>query len=239
VEERLTPHRNKLILIQTEANTKVLGMNAHAVAIVRVRAALVWVVVTAADAALVVLAAPLAHRRPGTASFDDLLVGCCAVVALIAATLLWLVTTEVTLGAWRRPERRRAPAGRLRTALLAACGVAALSTTTPAALATPPDGPEPPSSADVRQLLDGLPLPDRADGAAPAPRASNAVVRAEPGDSLWSIAADALGARASEEELAAYWHRVVTLNTDTSTAGPDLVQPDLIHPGQQVRLPPH
>ncbi|KRB79258.1 hypothetical protein ASE01_23390 [Nocardioides sp. Root190] len=215
-------------------------MNHAPSAAVRSRAALLWLAVSAAAGTLLTLAAPFLAPLAGPGSsapattFDDLLVACCAAAALAATALLWLTTTEVALGAWRspaRPARRTGPAGPLRSLLLAACGVAVLTSTSPA-LAASPDGHEPPTGTEVRHALDGLPLPDRADGA-PAPSRTTAVVRAREGDNLWSIAATAVGEDAGEADLTAYWRRVVALHT--ATPGAD---PDLIRPGQLIRLPP-
>ena len=73
-----------------------------------------------------------------------------------------------------------------------------------------------------------------AEGA--SPRASTHVV--QPGESLWSIARDALetarGTAADEDEVADYWSEVVEHNRDDL---PDPENPDLIFPGQVVRLP--
>ncbi len=68
--------------------------------------------------------------------------------------------------------------------------------------------------------------PDRADN---GPRQ----VRVRPGDSLWVIAEQRLGPRATVVEIVGYWHRIYDRNTDV--IGPD---PDLILPGQLLELPP-
>lgn len=60
--------------------------------------------------------------------------------------------------------------------------------------------------------------------------AARVVVR--PGDSLWSIAAQELGADASAEAVAARWPQWYAANRDV--IGPD---PDLILPGQVLRTP--
>lgn len=56
-----------------------------------------------------------------------------------------------------------------------------------------------------------------------------------PGDHLWSISertlSDALGRGASDAEVTPYWLEVVRSN-------PQFRDPDLIHPGEIVRLPP-
>jgi nucleoid-associated protein YgaU len=53
-----------------------------------------------------------------------------------------------------------------------------------------------------------------------------------PGDSLWDIAATDLGGRPDADRVAAHWHRIYRLNQ--AHIGPD---PDLIHPGQRLRMP--
>ncbi|WP_127131815.1 LysM peptidoglycan-binding domain-containing protein [Georgenia sp. SYP-B2076] len=72
-----------------------------------------------------------------------------------------------------------------------------------------------------------------ADGPASAPRAAAAgthVVTA--GESLWSIAASALGPGAAEADIVAAWP--LWYETNRALVGPD---PDLIHPGQLLRAP--
>lgn len=199
---------------------------------VRSRAGLLWGLVSSGGTCLLSEAAPSALdlvRDPGnvpSSSFGDLLVQCCAVAAVGATLALWLVTTQVALAVLRTPTLPDRRVGRVRAALLAACGIAALRTTMPAQ-AAPPDGPEP---RPVAELLAGLPLPDRAEGS--GPRAGTTVL-VRPGDSLWTLAARALGDGASRAEVASYWRRLLDLNAPATGADPDLV-----HPGQRLRLPP-
>lgn len=207
-------------------------MDLASVSDARRRAVALWSVVSVATAGLVTAVGPTAGdllRAPG-AGFAELLVQTCAAAALLAGSVLWLATTDVALGVLRaRGSTRRL--GPLRSALLAACGVAVLTTTAPAS-ASAPDGPEEPTSAEI---LEGLPLPDRAEGPPPAVvRAGERAVRVRPGDSLWSIAARVSGPTATDAEVAAYWQRLRTLHTSTTGDSPDL-----IHPGQQLDLPPH
>jgi hypothetical protein len=88
--------------------------------------------------------------------------------------------------------------------------------------------------------VDGLPYPDRPTGGTaqvdrPVVRARPPVAPAphvvRPGETLWSIAADRLPARAGSADVAravARWH----------AANRDVVDdPDLIHPGQRLRPP--
>lgn len=100
------------------------------------------------------------------------------------------------------------------------------------ALVLPHDGSRP---ADT-------PLPVVAPPRRPAPAAAGAgrhltVVR---GDSLWSIAARVLAearhvpvGRLAPAEVAGYWVAVVEANRATLRSG----DPDLIHPGETIRLP--
>jgi nucleoid-associated protein YgaU len=59
------------------------------------------------------------------------------------------------------------------------------------------------------------------------------VVTVQPGDTLWSVAAHDLPADATDPEINARWHAIYAANR--RAIGPD---PDLLHPGQQLRLPP-
>lgn len=218
---------------------------------IALRSAAVWLAATTATSLLVAVAA--SDLRAATVAvetgvvtdqpFDRLVVWCCAAVLVVCLGWGWLVTSLVVgevlaeaVGGARR--RARGIPSWLRHAVLAACGVAVIGAAAPAT-ATPGEihldrgGPD--GSATVR----GLPLPDRAVGDAhrppPAARAEAAVrghlVR--PGESLWSIAATATGEAPDDGEVAAYWHEIYAANRHL--VGPD---PDLIHPGQLLRLPP-
>ena len=118
----------------------------------------------------------------------------------------------------------------MRLLLLAACGAVALSTTAAPASA---DEPRP----VVPHSLSGLPLPDRATSEGPLPDRADTdprlLVRVRPGDSLWAIAEERLGPRATVVDLVDYWHRIYARNADA--IGPD---PDLILPGLVLELPP-
>lgn len=205
----------------------------------RLRGALLWTAVTAAALllgriALVETAGLL--RAPGP-DFSALLVQLCAPVAVVALTALWLITTDVVWQVLRgaSPLRERGRPGTLRALLLAACGVAVLSGTTTAA-AFAHEGPGAPLTAE---LLDGLPLPDRATGHGahfPRHRATSDAstsVRVRPGDSLWLLAARALGPSASDADVASYARRIHAANV--AVIGAD---PDLLHPDQHLHLPP-
>ncbi len=73
----------------------------------------------------------------------------------------------------------------------------------------------------------------------PAPPPPEPTVVLVPGDHLWSVAERTLAAAWSREpsdrEVTAYWRRLVTLNRADL---PDPDDPDLVFPGDVVRLPP-
>jgi len=170
-------------------------------------------------------------------TFDVLLVWLCEAALVLCGAWIWAAITVVV---------REALTGRpgtlvgglpapLRRILLTACGVALAGGLGGAALpaaATP--GPiHLDRSGEARaSLIAGLPLPDRAlGGGVTRPVAvTPAVVVVEPGESLWSIAASRVSGGAA---ISAYWQRTYALNRVEIGA-----DPDLIHPGQMLRLPP-
>lgn len=195
---------------------------------VRLRAAALWCAVTVAMGGFALAAIPALDPR--ASGFTGLLVAGSAAGTLVAAGWLWVVTTDVAvrLLRGRSPVVRRA--GAVRLLVLAACGAVVIG-----ASATPAGADD--RRPSVPASLSGLPLPDRATGA-PAPRsvpapAPSTSVRVRPGDSLWAIAEERLGPRATVVEVAAYWQRIHARNR--SAIGPD---PDLILPGQLLELPP-
>lgn len=121
-----------------------------------------------------------------------------------------------------------------RAVFLGAAG--ALAVAPVAAVNTTGQGSQSPARSFIGQSLDGLRLPDRPVGAAPAAAAINAAgpqpVRVEHGDTLWSIAARELGPGASTAEISTAVKR--WYETNLSTIGPD---PDLILPHQQLTPP--
>lgn len=211
---------------------------------VRSRGLALWCGATAGATGVLLAGLPALAAAPrllgSRPAFAEVLVTACAAASVMAAGWLWAITTDVVVGVLRAPaDGVRRPVGRpgpLRLLLLAACGVVALSSPASA------DGQQPGASPS----LAGLPLPDRATGAAapPTDRSDRADrsgkdrggvrgrVRVRPGDSLWSIAQRQLGARATVVELVDYWHRTYELNR--AAIGPD---PDLILPGQLLELP--
>ena len=164
-----------------------------------------------------------ARSASGATAVSDVVVAACATGLALALVWLWLVTTVTVLGLLRG---RTAQGGATRRLVLLACGVAVVAGTGAPALASGGDGSE---------LLAGLSLPERAVAphhqraeprpAAPAP-AGTYVVR--PGDSLSSIALAHPGAGSLDDRWRALWR------ANRDVVGDD---PDLIHPGQALRLP--
>ena len=190
----------------------------------------VWLGVTAAAAAA-------AHTVPGTwravadasasETIPQALVAACATGLALSLAWLWVVTSvtvaEVVTGSVPRSG------GAARRLVLLACGAAVVAGTALPAQA---------SSGDGVEVLVGLPLPERAVAPAtsgrpgtPAPRrrADAYVVRS--GDSLWSIAR---AHPAPSGDVETRWRAIWRHNRDV--VGDD---PDLIHPGQALRLPAH
>lgn len=201
---------------------------------VRMRGVLLWTGVTVASVVLgrtALSGATTLVAAPGP-DFVSLLVQLCSAAALVSVAALWWLTTDVVRQAVRPGSTRTLPGrvGAVRGLLLAACGIAVFSTT--AGVAHAHEGADAPLDAEA---LEGLPLPDRATGGGPAGTPLDArVVRVRPGDSLWAIAARALGPGASAAQVTSYWHRIHAANAAVIGSDPDLLLPD-----QQLRLPPH
>jgi nucleoid-associated protein YgaU len=207
----------------------------------RGRSLVVWLAVTVA-ALLAGRTVPGAWRAAGAdapagQAIADALVAGCATVLAVALGYLWLVTSvtvaQVLAGAVP------SGAGTTRRLVLLACGVAVVAGTAVPAHA---EGGAGDAGRAVERLV-GLSLPDRAV-APPTPSAEprtrpvaatrtgsehdeRYVVR--PGDSLWSIA-HAHPARGDDVERR--WRAIWAANRDVVGA-----DPDLIHPGQALRLP--
>ncbi|WP_210440260.1 LysM peptidoglycan-binding domain-containing protein [Nocardioides xinjiangensis] len=190
----------------------------------------VWLAATVV-AATAAAAAPRAWERAGSAPasdrLTDLVVAGCASALAVALGWLWLLTTTTVLDVLGGGVPTAT--GATRRLVLLACGVAAAASTTVPAHAVDGEGAE---------LLVGLGIPDRAvaqvqpqrDRPAGAPEApatpGTHVVR--PGDSLWSIARDHPGSG----DVHTRWRAIWAANREV--VGRD---PDLIHPGQVLRLP--
>lgn len=94
-------------------------------------------------------------------------------------------------------------------------------------LADEPVGPDDPDEPRT---------PPAASTTEPAePRADATVYVVQPGDHLWSIAemqlTDHLGRAPADAEIVPYWQSLIAAN-------PQVVDPDLIHPGQSLDVPP-
>ena len=201
-----------------------------------VRCLLTWLVASAAAAALLAWAAPDLAPAPPSAPFDAWLTWLCAVATALCVAWGWLVTTVVVVEAVsRRPQRVPTPGVPTwaRRLVLGACGVAVLGWATPALAAA---GHPEPQHRERPSILQGLPLPDRAEGGSVSAVVARAIThtpaaephrqhRVRPGESLWSIAETRLGDPT-------YWPRIYALNR--GLIGPE---PDLIQPGQLLRLP--
>lgn len=215
------------------------------------RCLLVWLAATSAVVALAVVVVPEV-RAARVDRFDLLLVTACHAALLVVACWLWLVVTVVARDAARgaRTTRRGVPAA-ISRALLLACGAALAG-----GLTTPSYADSGLPSADGRgdaSVLQGLPLPERASAAtavallvaehahrahaavesAPSPATPRRRVVVAAGDTLWALAAATLPANASNADIAAEVQRLHAANR--ATVGAD---PDLIVPGQVLRLPP-
>lgn len=204
----------------------------------RARSVAVALAATAVAAALLAVLGPAAATPlPPAPAFDDLLVRGCLLALAACALWAWLAVLAVVLEAVRTPAGRAAPAtgpravpAGVRRLVLLACGVALTGAVTGAvggsAGATP--GPVALGPGQSGVLTAGLPYPDRPTDA-DAGRRGTVVVRA--GDTLWSLAAGRLPRGAGDAQVSAAWQR---LHADNRRAVPD---PDLIRPGQRLRLP--
>lgn len=211
----------------------------------RLRCLSVWLLATGGCGGLV----PWLFAGIGRpAGFETALVDLMSVAGAAAVLWLWLLATFTTYDAARgRAGRTRAgvPVA-VRRVVLAACGVGLVS-----------GGLVLPAHADDghagRSVLAGLPVPDRpttlsslglafqvaeatAQGdhhrppARPRPAVTTVVV--QDGDTLWAIAQRQLGAASDDDAVGRACARLYDLNR--AVIGDD---PDLIHPGQRLRLP--
>lgn len=157
------------------------------------------------------------------AAADGALVLCAAWALLICAAA---VLEVVSSGRLCLTARLGCPAP-LRRALLTALGlVLAGGSGLHAGAASAAPGPL--GTASRGQL--GLPVPVRPLGAAPVLPRQRVEVR--PGDSLWRLSERRAPARATTQDLARLVDRTYRANREV--IGPD---PDLIRPGQQLRVP--
>jgi hypothetical protein len=192
----------------------------------RLRCLSVWVVATAVAAGLARLLGSEVRVAPTGHPFAEQLVWLCAVAGLAGTAWLWLLTTAAAAEALTGVRAVAGAPVALRRLLLAACGVA-LAGAGPAVAgpAVAEAGPREPAPA---VLLAGLPLPDRAEG----PDGTDDQVVVRTGDTLWALAERSLPPGAGDAVVTARWHRIYDLNR--ARIGPD---PNLIQPGQRLRLP--
>ncbi len=153
---------------------------------------------------------------------------------LLAATLLGLVARGLGFGRalrvvarWSPPVVRWVVGAALAGALTVGPAGAALSGPPPTMVLLPDDEPPPRS-----------PLPEPTPPP-PAPPVPVTTITLAPGDHLWSVAARTLatawGRAPAEREVAPYWRLLVELNRSEL---PNPTDPDLVFPGEVVRLPP-
>lgn len=199
------------------------------------RCLLTWLVVTAATVTLLTWVVPDLAARPPVTPFASWLSWWGALVTALCVSWGWLVTSAVVIEVLiRRPPHSpsRAVPTWARQLVLAACGMAVVGWSAPAVAASEPEDT---GHTAHHRVLEGLPLPDRAEGRGITERADHRARRVvRPGDTLWSIAEATLreaGAPASVGAVAEYWPRIYALNRDVVGADPDLIQP-----GQQLQL---
>lgn len=194
----------------------------------------VWLGVSGAAVAAATAVPAAWHDAAGSVGVDrapGLVVAGCATALAVALGWLWLITTATVRDVLRgvAPDAR----GATRRLVLLACGLAVAAG---AALPAHADG-------TGAELLAGLPLPERAvapagdrpaaEGPTTRPASARAVPAGgrhvvRPGDSLWSIAVEHPGAGSTDSRWRAIWA------ANRTEVGDD---PDLIHPGQVLRLP--
>jgi hypothetical protein len=175
------------------------------------------------------------------ARFDVLLAAVAAVALAACSVWFWVVTTVAVVQALtgRLRSVRGCPDG-VRRALLVACGLALAASATAPAVADSTAGRPP--APDAGHTVTGLPLPDRVATAPPAshpsaverpPVPTDEVHVVTVGETLWAIAARSLPNAASDAAIDQRWREIWAANR--RAVGPD---PDLIHPGATVHLPP-
>lgn len=166
-------------------------------------------------------------------TFDRLIVDIAAGGAVIAAAMLTLsalLTVLATLIGSTFPwlARLASLSGPpwWRRAVLALCGLAIATPATATAVSAHDTDHHGDCAPSCTVRLDGLSLPDL-PVAAPPDR-----ITVRRGDSLWSLAGEALGPLASDVEIARRVDALYAANR--STIGPD---PDLIFPGTHLHAP--
>ena len=215
------------------------------------RCLLVLIIATSGAAALLglllpdvlMLAAAVRAGNLDAAAFDLVLVRVAELALAASAVWLWTASVVITADAYRgrRPDRRGVPDG-LRRVVLVACGLALTG-----GIATQAQADEPESGHRTgRHLVEGLPLPDRATTtmqvspvfARAATRhhrartSDQAFVVVRPGDTLWELSRRDLPRAAGDRAVAGHVRDIHAANQ--AVIGAD---PDLIRPGQRLRMP--
>lgn len=171
---------------------------------------------------------------PGHSTFDEVLVEFLTAVEL--ALSAWILLCLVCAVGARHSELLRTLSHAITPALMRRIlfiGAAGMLTVNPAH-ANSPQGTSSGNNA-ASHPLDGLPMPHRPLGSAPAkPREGSAsdTVTVRSGDTLWSIAASDLGNGAGPSDIATATDRWHQQNLDV--IGPD---PNLIFPQQVLQRP--
>jgi hypothetical protein len=198
----------------------------------RLRCLAVWLLATGCSGGLALwLQAGVGRPADFATALEDLM----SLAGATATLWLWLLATLTTYDVARgRATRARAgvPAG-VRRLVLAACGVALAS--------AGETGPAPADHGHARPTtLSSLALAFRLaqatahpfhHGPSARPRAATPTVVVRDGDTLWAIAQRHLGS-AGADAIGRACSRLYELNR--AVIGDD---PDLIHPGQRLRLP--
>ncbi len=120
----------------------------------------------------------------------------------------------------------------LRPLLAAVAVLAVLGRVGPAAATIPPPAQRLGGGGGAVPVVDAGPVAPLEAAAAAAMAGPGRSHTVQPGDTLWSIARRGLGGGAGVADVAAYWPLVYQANA--AVIGPD---PDLILPGQVLRLP--
>lgn len=187
----------------------------------------------------------LATLEPGghPRGFEQWLVAGCGGVGVLGLTWLWVLVLLVVGEATGTARRWPGVPPVVRRGVLAACGAGlAGGLLVPASVAgpaaSPLDGlplPDRPTSAPVRPWAVGAAQPAAASAPSPASPATQdpRSVVVSPGDTLWSLAAEDLPPGAPAAAVDAHWRAIHAANR--RVVGDD---PDLIRPGQRLRLPP-
>lgn len=184
------------------------------------------------------------HHGVTGLGFETLLVTAAEAAVVVCAGWLWFLVLLVlrdAVGERRDPRSGRVPTV-VRRWVLAACGLSLAGGLLGPAHAAPAGEPQPVTA----EVLAGLAVPDRTTaapglGRATTPpshaarasrRAAPRVAVVAPGDTLWAVAARTLPPGAAVTVVDRRWREIYRANR--GRIGPD---PDLIRPGQRLRLP--